>query len=128
MNDYPDLNDENDSRWHNMSINTEEITKFTELFTGRTFYEWLIEMYSKEVVIDQNIKEMIDTNSYFLNFNYTTTLENYFRINKNNVYHIHRSVYGLHTSPNSLHKKETLNNDDIRSCIQFDIQEKHQKK
>lgn len=73
------------------------------------FTEWILQLtepnYNQRVQINK-------TNSYFINFNYTTTLETTYGINRNSVYYIHgcaalnqHLIFGHNQTPEAIKSK-----------------------
>lgn len=129
---YPDLNDDGDSRWYGLVIDLEEQTKFIYDFTGRYFLEWLTQIDFSNT---NNILSL-DKSALYITFNYTNTLEEIYKIDPDNIFHIHGSL-DLVDSRNILDwfvprfstieeaeveknvQVDEINNDTIREQIQF---------
>lgn len=88
MNDYPDLSDDSDSRWHRMGISAELLKNIIARFTGSVFFEWLSNIdYSKV-----NPDLLFSEDSVFITFNYTMVLENYYGVPSDRILHIHGTI------------------------------------
>ncbi|OIJ17340.1 hypothetical protein BKP37_02210 [Anaerobacillus alkalilacustris] len=129
---YPDLNDDSDSRWYGIDIDLEEQTKFIFDFTGRYFLEWLVNIDFSD---PKNEIPLSGSDSY-ITFNYTSTLEQVYKIAPDNVFHIHGHIDLLNTrdmfdwftpSFTTIEEAEIaeqvrvdlINNDTVRQQIQF---------
>lgn len=88
MEDYPDLSDDSDSRWHRMGISAGLLKNIISKITGSAFFEWLSNIdYSKinpDLVFPQD--------SVFITFNYTMVLEHYYGIPLDRILHIHGTI------------------------------------
>ncbi|MFA7109063.1 MAG: bacteriophage abortive infection AbiH family protein [Sphaerochaetaceae bacterium] len=111
---YPDvLNDDSDSRWHNIGNELELQTEFVYAFTGQYFYEWFktIDFFYPSSLIK------MDKDGLFITFNYTEVLENFYHINPTNVMHIHGNLDFKNTS--NLQFGSTYNDsDEIRNNLE----------
>ena len=84
---YPDLlNDESDSRWHNITIEVEIKTEFINKITHEYFNDWI---NSIDTTCSKKIS--LDTSGCFITFNYTRVLEDTYNINP---FHVHGMVGG----------------------------------
>jgi len=129
---YPDLNNDSDSRWYGIDIDLEEQTKFIFDFTGRYFLEWLANIDFS----DPKSKIHLNGSDYYITFNYTSTLEQVYKIASDNIFHIHghvdllniRDMFDWFTpSFTTIEEAEIaeqvrvdlINNDTVRRQIQF---------
>ncbi len=129
---YPDLNNDSDSRWHEIDIDLDEQTKFIYDFTGRYFLEWL---HQVDFSNPQNLLNL-DKSTKYVTFNYTSTLERVYNIPSGNIYHIHGYLDSIDCrdildwfipSFSTIEEAEIteqiqvdeMNNDTIRKQIQF---------
>lgn len=131
---YPDMNDDSDSRWDNIDIDIENLTKFINDFTGKAFIEWISIAEKVPAVADLDL----DNESLYINFNYTNTLQRLYNISEKSILHIHGSlrnidfndILGYDVLPSFLSveeaevlgakvKSDEWNNDCIRNEIQF---------
>lgn len=129
---YPDLNDDSDSRWYGIDIDLEEQTKFIFDFTGRYFMEWLtnIDFSSPKDEIHLNGSDL------YITFNYTSILEQVYKIPPDNIFHIHghidlvnvRDILNWFTPSFSTIEEaeiteqvrvDLINNDTVKRQIQF---------
>lgn len=85
---YPNLNDESDSRWHGIDIEINSHIDFVFNFTGRYFLEWL----SNTNFLETKDKINLSINDLYINFNYTNTLQNVYKINDDKIFHIHGNI------------------------------------
>ncbi len=86
---YPDvLNNDSDSRWSDLEIDIENLSRFTYDFTGKRFFSWLYGVPVGQVKPDMPLQK---TDCY-ITFNYTNTLEVAYGIPSSNVFHIHGSL------------------------------------
>lgn len=88
---YPDLTSDTDSRWYDIEIDIEELTRFINDFTGRCFFEWLWVAEEKEAKAKFNFEK----DSIFINFNYTSTIQRLYGVSDSSVFHIHGALHGL---------------------------------
>ncbi len=71
-----------------------DFKRYVHDFTKRNFEEWIVKMYfgSIESVrknYSEFLNEQIKKKNYFLTFNYTTSLEDIFKIERENIMYIH---------------------------------------
>ncbi len=88
---YPNLSDESDSRWYNIDVEIENLTRFINDFTGRCFFQWLILAEQAEAEADLSL----EPDTIFINFNYTNTLQRLYGIPESSILHIHGSLSNL---------------------------------
>lgn len=88
---YPDLSSDSDSRWCEMEVNIEVLTRFINDFTGRCFFEWIYKANEVETIADLDL----DKDSLFINFNYTNTLQRLYNITDSSILHIHGSLKNI---------------------------------
>ncbi|XQY92378.1 bacteriophage abortive infection AbiH family protein [Metabacillus sp. HB246100] len=129
---YPDLNDDSDSRWYGIDIDLEEQTKYIFDFTGRYFLEWLAQIDFS----DPKGKINLNGSDLYITFNYTSTLEQVYKIAPDNIFHIHGHIDLINTgnildwftpSFSTIEEAEIaeqvrvdlFNNDTVRQQIQF---------
>lgn len=131
---YPDFNDESDSRLYNIEIDVDNLTRFINDFTGRRFFEWL--SYAEQQ--DAKADLILDKDALFINFNYTNTIQRLYGVNKDSILHIHGALKNLNgsdvlwsdvlpdISSNAVEQSfepivegDKFSNDYIRSEIQF---------
>lgn len=94
---YPDLSSERTPGWDDIGIEVNNRYGFIKKFTRDYFYEWI--WNEDQEFIDNNFKRHVFySDSYFVTFNYTKTLENLYGIPKDHILHIHGSV----DSPDSI--------------------------
>lgn len=76
---------------HDYEFEIERITKSLTIDLLEQFCDWVEKI---EVPKDEKQKKLknIDNEAIFLNFNYTSTLEQLYSINKSNIKHIHGSI------------------------------------
>lgn len=89
---YPDLSSESDSRWYDLEIDIDSLTRFINDFTGRCFFEWLMKVEHMEAIPDLEFGK----ESIFINFNYTSTLQRLYNISETAILHIHGSLKNIH--------------------------------
>lgn len=82
---YPEYMDDSDSKWGMIKIDVESQTEFIKPFTGKCFYEWLCGFK----VIEAKKKFQLDKADFYVNFNYTDTLEQIYNIPADHILHIH---------------------------------------
>lgn len=85
---YPDINNSCDLRWYELDIDLEEQTKFIYDFTGRYFLEWLTLINFS----DPKDAILLNKNDLFITFNYTSTLEEVYKIAADSIFHIHGRI------------------------------------
>lgn len=83
---YPDLTDDSDSRWDNISIEINLKTDFFNKIVNDLFNEWL-----NTVELNCNKQFIFDSNDCFVTFNYTHTLEEVYGIIP---FHVHGALGG----------------------------------
>lgn len=88
---YPDLNNESDSRWYEIDIDVDMLTRFINDFTGRCFFEWILKAEQHEAVADLKL----DKNALYINFNYTNTIQRLYGISEDSILHIHGALKNL---------------------------------
>ncbi len=88
---YPDLSSESDSRWQDLDIDIDLLTRFINDFTGRCFFEWITKAEQREAAADL----VLEKDSIFINFNYTNTLQRLYQIPDSSVFHIHGALKNL---------------------------------
>lgn len=88
---YPDLSSESDSRWSEIDIDVDVLTRFINDFTGRCFFEWI----SKAERCDAVANLTLDKEALFINFNYTNTLQRLYGIPESSILHIHGALKNL---------------------------------
>ncbi|MCL2610111.1 MAG: bacteriophage abortive infection AbiH family protein [Defluviitaleaceae bacterium] len=131
---YPNLSDDSDSRWYDLEIDLEQQIEFIYDFTGKFFYEWFL---STDFSSPRHILDFLDTNSLYLTFNYTSTLEDVYKISSENIYHIHGHIKQISPTDiqgtpifssiktiedaevDELIKINSFNSDIVRDTIQF---------
>lgn len=87
----PDLlSDHCDRTWNDAQIEVEEQLKGLFSMIRDCFHDWIEQLNAPRK--DRCI-EVVVRNSAFLNFNYTKTLENLYRIKSSNICHIHGCIY-----------------------------------
>lgn len=88
---YPDLDSERTPGWDDIGIEVNNRYGFIKKFTRDFFYEWI--WNEDQQFIDNNFKRHVFySDSYFVTFNYTKTLENLYNIPEDHILHIHGSV------------------------------------
>lgn len=88
---YPDLDSERTPGWDDIGIEINNRYGFIKKFTRDFFYEWI--WNEDQQFIDNNFKRHVFySDSYFVTFNYTKTLENLYNIPEDHILHIHGSV------------------------------------
>lgn len=88
---YPDLSSERTPGWDDIGIEVNNRYGFIKKFTRDCFYEWI--WNEDQEFIDNNFKRHVFcSDSYFVTFNYTKTLENLYGIPNGHILHIHGSV------------------------------------
>lgn len=85
---YPDMNDESDSRWDNIYVESDVETEFAYKFVGEYFYEWIEGESQRDTCADLEL----DKDGIYLSFNYTDTLTRIYEIKPENILHIHGSI------------------------------------
>ena len=88
---YPDVSSDSDSRWSEIDIDVEVLTKFINDFTGRSFFQWLYDANQSYAVADL----ALDKEALFINFNYTNTLQRLYGIPESSILHIHGALKNL---------------------------------
>ena len=88
---YPDLNNDSDSRWYEIDIDIDILTRFINDFTGRCFFEWISKAEQHEAVADLNL----DKDALYINFNYTNTIQRLYGIPEDSILHIHGALKNL---------------------------------
>ena len=100
LEDLPSVNIEDEDCFHDVYTNEDLSEHILNTFVGVNdlFVDWVknelgdIDFYD---IKKPEIEAMIDSNAFFLSFNYTKTLELGYGINENQVCHIHGSVESL---------------------------------
>ena len=100
LEDLPSVNIEDEDCFHDVYTNEDLSEHILNTFVGVNdlFVDWVknglgdIDFYG---IKKPEIEAMIDSNAFFLSFNYTKTLELGYGINENQVCHIHGSVESL---------------------------------
>ena len=88
---YPDLSSERTPGWDDIGIEVNNRYGFIKKFTRDCFYEWI--WNEDQEFIDNNFKRHVFcSDSYFVTFNYTKTLENLYGIPNGHILHIHGPV------------------------------------
>lgn len=118
---YPDMQSDKDT-YADAEIEMSNYTDFISDFTGRYFVQWLFLVTKFMPFVTKRISNL-DTNSVFVNFNYTDTLECLYSIEKDKILHIHGDLFNLLPfydliSDNLTQNKICINNT-IRQEIQF---------
>ena len=85
---YPNLSDERTPGWDDMLLSTRNDFGFIESFTGSAFKEWISSVDMPSVPCIENIIR----SSFFVNFNFTHTLEQTYNVDPHNIYHIHGDI------------------------------------
>ena len=88
---YPDVSSDSDSRWSEIDIDIDVLTRFINDFTGRCFFEWISKAERCDAVADLTL----DKESLFINFNYTNTLQRLYGIPESSILHIHGALKNL---------------------------------
>jgi len=132
-NGYPDLSNDSDSRWNDLEVDLDTQLRFIHGFTGKFFYEWFI---NTDFSSPSHILSFLNVSDLYVTFNYTSTLENIYKIPDGNILHIHGHIKQISSSdiqmpviPNFLtiedaettaHIRDDLINADIvRNKLQF---------
>lgn len=88
MNDYGDDDDEWIQAYNNEDMCTNIFNSV--LFAHNLFSDWIYYIQKKPAEINAKCNQLLSyPNTYFLNFNYTDTLEKYVGIKSSNITHIH---------------------------------------
>ncbi len=72
----------------------DRLTSVTFQFTGGVFLDWLFHVYNQgkeSIKICDEFSEIM-SNSLFINFNYTQTLEDIYSVNKEDILYIHGNI------------------------------------
>lgn len=114
---YPDISDDNfhDSAWSDIEIDIENRSRISnDGFTDIALVDWLYHAYcpNKNAPKDENLN--ISNEDYFINFNYTPTLEKIYNIPGENIFHIHGSLLNFQGV-----NLQEINSTEIRKEIQF---------
>lgn len=88
---YPDLNSEKTPCWEAIRFEVNNRYAFLKNFTRDCFYEW-IRNEDQEFTDSKFKRHVFGSDSYFVTFNYTKTLENLYSIPADHIFHVHGSV------------------------------------
>ncbi|XQP56040.1 MAG: bacteriophage abortive infection AbiH family protein [Mycoplasmoidaceae bacterium] len=85
---YPDMSDENPD-WNGIQKVIEADCYWLPKFTREQFKEWVDSIDTSKIAVDNSLTSLITNNNLYLSFNYTKTLEQIYKINEKNIFHIH---------------------------------------
>jgi hypothetical protein len=83
-----------DLRLLEMQVEIEEQTRFIYNLTGRYFYEWLSQIDLTKAESNHEFSQ----DDLFVTFNYTNLLEEIYKIDPGNIFHIHGNFYDIESS------------------------------
>ena len=94
---YPDMFEKSDARWHRAEFDSEEKVKEVDTtFTTNALVNWIQSIDVSKA--DESRKVAIFSSDVFVCFNYTETLEQFYKVSPERILHIH----GCISNPDSL--------------------------
>lgn len=91
-----DRTEDKNTIWSELEVEIDESTRFFYLFTGELFMKWISSIDITEGKVDYSLD--LSENDFYVNFNYTNTIQELYNIPENHVLHIHGSIKQIDTT------------------------------
>ena len=112
---YPSFADDSDSKWSDFEIAVDNELSYIKSFSGNHFGNWLRTINYDN--IQRSNKFPLRATDFFVNFNYTHTLEKIYGIPADNILYIHGSINEMMDAAKDT--KGAISDECVLNCIQF---------